>query len=386
MTQSQLTVIIVDDNEAVLCGLRRILRPKSRDWRLHFACGAEQALETMQRQPPDIVVTDIRMPHVDGAALLRRVRHEHPDTVRLVLSGHADREDIVRSVGPIHQFLSKPCDGPTLIATITRLGRLREVMRLPALRTIATGLECLPPIPEIHRRLLSELDRPDATAASIGAVLAEDVAMTAKMLQLVNSAFFGSVRPIYTAQDAVTRLGVNTVRGVVVAMRLFEQAVGAMTPTLSMNSMWRRAFAVSAACRLEAVALGLNEAAAANASLAGMLHEVGRLTLAVQTPARYTEAIAVATATGRSIASVEAECFGASQGELGGYLLGLWGFDQSLVDAVVYHARPAESTDNAPTCLTALHLAASSETIDRAWRVDRDEAYLERIGGRRKAA
>ena len=107
-------ILFVDDESMVLSGLQRSLRLMRSEWEMVFAPGGNEALAAMDLQPFDIIVTDMRMPGMDGAQLLEEVQRRSPQTLRMVLSGQSDRETILRSVNPAHQFISKPCEGEEL--------------------------------------------------------------------------------------------------------------------------------------------------------------------------------------------------------------------------------------------------------------------------------
>ena len=103
-------LLFVDDEAMVLSGLRRALHGMRAEWDMHFVDGAEAALKILDEMPFDVVVSDMRMPKMDGAQLLERVKMRHPDVIRMVLSGQSSRAAVLRSLAPAHQFLSKPCD------------------------------------------------------------------------------------------------------------------------------------------------------------------------------------------------------------------------------------------------------------------------------------
>ncbi|MEM8546876.1 MAG: response regulator, partial [Pseudomonadota bacterium] len=189
-------IIFVDDEANILSGLKRMLRPMRKEWDMHFAGGAEDALAKMAEEPFDIVVTDMRMPGRDGAWLLEQVKEQYPDTARIVLSGHAEHDMTVRSVAAAHQFLAKPCDADTLRATVLRTCRLRDMMANKPLQRLATSIGQLPSVPEIYREMSAEMAKPEPSLKAIGKIVGSDLAMSAKVLQLVNSAFFGLRRRI----------------------------------------------------------------------------------------------------------------------------------------------------------------------------------------------
>jgi len=176
----------------VLDGLRRMLRKLRREWEMEFAPGGPEALELLDRRPCDVVVSDMRMPGMDGAQLLGEVLNHHPSTVRMILSGQCDRAAVMKAVGPAHQFLSKPCDAEMCVAS-------------------------LPSLPDVYHALREELSHENPSPAAIGRLVDADPALTARLLQLVSSSFFGSSRRVASAAEAAELLGVETLRG------LFEQ-------------------------------------------------------------------------------------------------------------------------------------------------------------------
>ena len=120
-------VIFVDDEPRVLEGLKRMLRPKRNEWQMTFVGSAQAALDALKAEPCEVVVTDMRMPGMNGAELLEVVQREYPDTIRLILSGQAETESVMKALGVSHQFLSKPCDAEILQGTISRAFALRDL-------------------------------------------------------------------------------------------------------------------------------------------------------------------------------------------------------------------------------------------------------------------
>lgn len=121
-------VLFVDDEPSILQGLQRGLRSMRATWEMHFAEGGAQALAILDTTPIDAVVTDLRMPGMDGAELLKQVSRRFPGVVRLSLSG-TSAEEVLRVVGLAHQCLLKPCDLETLKATVTEACAFQAVYR-----------------------------------------------------------------------------------------------------------------------------------------------------------------------------------------------------------------------------------------------------------------
>ena len=150
-------ILFVDDEQNILQGLKRMLRPMRNEWDMHFANGAEEALkivpkhkvatEELEDGPVDVIVSDMRMPNLDGAYLLGQIRDRYPATARIILSGHAEQEMAIRSVAAAHQFLAKPCDAETLRETVKRACQLREMMASERLQKITAEIGQLPSVP-----------------------------------------------------------------------------------------------------------------------------------------------------------------------------------------------------------------------------------------------
>jgi len=176
------TVLFVDDEQGVLDGLRRMLFPLRREWNQLFAGSGEEALRMLDEHPVDVIVSDMRMPGMDGAALLREVRRRHPEVIRFVLTGQTDDESVYRTVGDAHQFLMKPCPPDVLKNAIGRALALRERLANPAVASLATEMGELPALPETYRQLCDELNSPEGSVANVGRIIEKDPAMTAKIL------------------------------------------------------------------------------------------------------------------------------------------------------------------------------------------------------------
>jgi DNA-binding NtrC family response regulator len=114
-------ILFVDDDQDILAGLRNRLRAQRSRWDMVFVQSGYEALEELELASFDVVVSDMRMPLMDGAELLAQVKDRHPDVARIVLSGDAERDAVQRALPIVHQFLTKPCDGNVLRAAIEQV-------------------------------------------------------------------------------------------------------------------------------------------------------------------------------------------------------------------------------------------------------------------------
>jgi len=343
-------ILFVDDERRILDALRNLLRRERRNWEMVFAQGPDEAFAHLNAGPFDIVVCDMRMPKTDGVAILTHVKERMPSALRIVLSGYTDTASALRVVPVAHQVLMKPCDAGAIKHALQRATALRELMTDKRIHRLVGNTRTLPSAPTVYNALLEVLARGTASAQQVSQVVERDPAMTAKLLQVVNSAFFGLPRAITEVRSAVTYLGTNTVRHLVLAVEAFECVRGADTAFVE----HRRQHAMSTAQIARQIA---PSALADQAFVAGMLHDVGSLLLASTLPKEHAAVRQLAERTGRPIQQVETEKLGASHSQVGGYLLGMWGLSLPIVEAVTYHHNPESLPETGADLARLLHRA-----------------------------
>lgn len=376
-------ILFVDDEARILDGLQRMLRPLRNRWEMVFAPGGAAAMEALEGAAFDVVVTDMRMPDVDGAAVLHHVRDISPQTVRIVLSGQTDMATAVRTVRVAHQFLPKPCDADALRRVVERSLALRSLLADDALRQAVGGVDVLPSVPEVYSALEAAIMRPDGTLAGIAAIVERDSALCAKVLQIVNSSFFGLPRQATLIEHAVNYLGVNVLRAVVLSHEIASSA-GTDVPSVGFSIQAHQMHSLLTAQLARTIAREEVRAIADDAFMAGMLHDIGELLLAVRAPALWQQVQAEARLAGESVAAVEIRRGGASHASVGAYLLGLWGMPLHIVEAVAHHHTPSSVVDGTMDVLTAVHVAdallqeVTAPPSGAASSID--EVYLSSIG------
>ncbi len=329
----QRSILFVDDEAPLLDGLRRALHADRPRWSMRFACGAAQALEAMRAAPADVVVTDMRMPDMDGMALLTAVQAEWPAAARIVLSGYADLALVAQTSVVAHQYLLKPCDTATLRGTIERTLELQAALSDPALRRLVGGLGSLPAAPGAYRQLSSALGDPEVPVRALARIVQQDASLVARVLQFVNSAYYGLARRVASVEQAIAYLGINTLRHLTLTVEV-QRAFGGGPAAGTAFAAFERHGALTAriARRLEG-----DPARGEVAFAAGLLHDAGKLVLASRLPEAYAEILARAARDRRSHVEVEREVLGADHAAVGGYLLGLWGLPHAIVEAVTFH-------------------------------------------------
>lgn len=377
-------ILFVDDDELALRGLDRLLRTMRDEWEMEFTDSGEKALARMALVPFDIIVSDMRMPGMNGAELLNEVLKRHPKTLRLILSGYADRDLILKCIGSTHQYLAKPCDAKTLKMTVRRAAHLEESLKSEALRLLLNRCSVLPSVPALYSEIVETLQDPAADVEEVGAIIVRDVAMTAKILKLVNSAFFGLGNEISSPGEAVTYLGTDTIKSLILVTHAFTDA-DVRLEGFSMEALWAHSLEVSNAAKAVAFYEGAERKVIDEAFVAGLLHDVGKLVFAVNLPQEYQQTINLAREKGISLAEAEKQVFKSNHADVGAYLLGLWGLPVPVVEAIALHHHPDSTFLRSFSPLTALHVgnalvSAEFPSITGVPTGEPDMDYLKSIG------
>lgn len=378
-------ILFVDDEAHALEALRHTLHTMHSEWKMEFAQSGEEALRTLSGQPFDVVVSDLRMPGMDGAALLAEVRRRHPQIMRIILSDRSGQETILKTAGLSHQCIAKPCEAEKLKQTIRRACALRDLLASRSLQQLVSQMESLPSLPTLYAEMCEELQSPSSSVKRLGEIVARDLGMTAKILQLVNSAFFGLRRHLSNPIDAVSFLGSETVMSLALSVHVFSQFNQAHLPNFSLETLWHHSMATGTLAKRIATSERASAKSAGDTFTAGLLHDVGKVILATTLPDWYKQAISVAEKEKITIAKAEREIFGATHAEVGAYLLGLWGLPDEVLEAVAFHHDPTRFPTQGFSTLTAVHVAnvlehESHAAQQKAETSAFDHQYLSQLG------
>jgi HD-like signal output (HDOD) protein/CheY-like chemotaxis protein len=384
MSKVMTEVLFVDDDLSTLEGLESRLKVLRDEWRMRFVSGAQAALVAMQEQPADVVVTDMKMADMDGAELLRQVRLRWPETVRLILSGNTSQDAVMRSLPVAHQFLAKPCDLTQLRQVIVRARALQLCLYSPGVTAAVGSLKSLPAVPRLFQALNQELNSGRGTAKSVAEIIEQDMAMTLRLLQLVNSAFFGLTRRVTHIREAVTYLGFEPIRSLVASAELFRAMSKMCAPKgFSLEEIQQHALRVGSLTQQ----LLTDREQQRTAFCASILHDIGRVALAVALPEDFSRTRELAEAKGVPLHQAEQIVFKCTHAEISAHILALWGLPNPLVEAVAFHHRPADLPEPQFGIAGAIHVADALDHlrptpgVAKADPYDRfDREYLRSVG------
>jgi len=371
-------ILFVDDEPLVLEGLKRMLYPYRSDWEMVFVSSGQEALQQLAESEFDVLMTDVRMPQMTGIELLAEVAKRYPQIVRMVLSGTADQEMTLRSVTLAHQYLVKPCDAKTLRAKVEHALSFHRTLENPVLKQVIARLHSLPSIPSVYVKLMGALQAPNVSIREAGEIIAQDLGMSAKVLQLVNSSFFGMGRRVTTPAEAAVYLGIDTIKALALSVSAFSQFNAKALSFFSIEDLQEHSMGVGFLARSIAKSLGQSRSAIDDAFLGGMLHDIGKLVLASNCPDQYKEVQRFARDNLMRIWEAERTVFGTAHDEVGGYLLWLWGLPDAITEIVARHHRLAVETVLTAAPVLAVHLA--DELISASLGRDLDQEELTALG------
>jgi len=335
-------MLFVDDETDILEGLENRFHPLRHFWHARFASSGEEALRLLAEEPADVIISDMRMPGMDGAELLAKVRQQWPSMIRIMLSGETGDEGLLRATAAAHQVLAKPCDIDRLKDKVSQAIRLRNCLNQPPVIEAVSQLGSLPALPEISQKLQSLISDGHGTIDKIASLIEQDAAMTARIMQLANAANIAEQPPVQHVHDALARLGLELVHSLIVTQ--------ALSLKVTTGSVMHQAIidCQAAAVRTARLASELADPPELKQTVfaIAMLRSVGELAL-----------LQVGVQASVSIHPVL----------LSGYLLSLWGFPLEQVAAVTFSHLPMLGNPGPDDAATVVHVAnALQRHLDRS--------------------
>ncbi|MGP8247168.1 MAG: response regulator [Bryobacteraceae bacterium] len=333
---SEPRILFVDDEPNVLDGLRRLLHPLRRQWRLSFAGGSAEALRMLASDSFDAIVTDVQMPNLRGGDLLARVARDYPQTVRVILSGMRD-SDLLLAATSAHRVLKKPCNPKELQAALEIALFSRNIAANPTLQKVILQTESLPSVPSVYLEFVEATRDPDVSLHRLSGIVSKDMAITTKLLQIVNSPLFAPRHPVVNTQEACSYLGIENIQALLLSVSIFSRFGNVGMRHLSIDALQKHSLRVAALAKAIAARERLPRTSVDECFLAGMLHDIGKLILADNCAEDYDACLARAVEQRSDPLDTELATFGVTHADVGMYLLRLWGLADSVAQGVAEH-------------------------------------------------
>lgn len=377
-------ILFVDDDPNILMGLQRGLYSMREEWDMNFVNSGDAALAILEQETVEVVVSDMRMPAMTGLDLLNTVQDRFPQTVRILLSGDSDRQSILTSMARAHQYLSKPFDVQQLRALLMQTIAQGDLLHNTTIRAYISRLTSIPSLPALYLELTEALRSGDVSPARVGEIISRDIGMTAKILQLANSAVYGIRVEVTQPEQAVLLLGLDAVQSLVLSLSVFSSLSPGVPSGCSTEKLWEHSNLTGALARAIARAEGVGLPQSGIYLSAGILHDIGKLVIASCDPELHRRIAVESRCNGRSQWEMERESIGCTHAEIGAFLLGIWGLPSPIVEAVAWHHQPSRSPVKAFCPLAAVHVANALltpvEVPQPGTFPDVDHEFLQRIG------
>jgi HD-like signal output (HDOD) protein len=379
-------VLFVDDDQEEFNFLARGISKERGQFEMRHVASGEEALVRLVAEKYDVIISSTRTADMDGAVLLQTVCEQHPAMVRILLASQQEMERALRAVPVAHQFLLKPCDPTMARIAVERATNLSRILNNRMLASLVGTVKDLPVLPKTYFALREKLQDPEVPITELVEVVEKDVAISAKIFQLVNSAFFGLPLEVSSIKSAVSFLGIQMLQNLVLAAEVFSMINDTTAlPGFSFEELQAHSqLAAKIAIRLPAAPHTRDIAV-----MAALVHDVGKLVLATRSPRHFARALAEATREQVPLFAAEKQLMGVSHGEVGAYLLGIWGLPSPVVEAVAYHHTPEAATSNDTLdAVGIVHIAniLAHEAVQRSGLKPEfptqsiDPGYLERLG------
>lgn len=346
-------VLFVDSSPEAFVGLQEQMSDAGPPWQVDYAASGEQALAVLAAEPVDVIIVDEQLAPMDGVTLLTRVREKHPTTIRMILSqsSAANRPSLAAIVA--HRVLAKPCNVSELALMVRRSCALRTLTGETEAYRRTMAAAALPSKPGVYMELNRVLSDPTWQPSQVSAAVERDVAMSAKVLQLANSALFGLTQNVTAVKDAVVYLGVETVKSLALTAEAFGKLGPRNTTDFSFDAFQNHAMLVA---RITAAMLPTGRAQQ-EAVTAALLHDIGKLVIISDGSTRWSQLKRQAAAREIPVHELEQENDGVTHADIGAYLLSLWGLPDAIVEAVAHHHTAGRVPGVALDSVVAVHVA-----------------------------
>jgi HD-like signal output (HDOD) protein len=214
----------------------------------------------------------------------------------------------------------------------------------------------LPSLPSLYLQLTEELRSPDVSASRISQIVSKDLAMTSKILQIVNSAYFGLSRQISSIERAILLMGLEMLRSFVLSVEVFSMFEAKKMAGLAVAGLWRHSMNCAALARKIGVSERFSRNGADNVSTAAFLHDIGKLLMANEMPEKYREVSRLVSSENLPSFEAEQQVFGFDHAEAGGFLLSRWKLPTAIVQPVRWHHAPSCANGETVAAVTVVHV------------------------------
>ncbi len=356
MATTKTRILLIDDEIDCLNELKASLASKQDQWILEFSNNPQQALESILQDPPTVVICDYHMPQINGAELLREAEKAHPFLHRFIVAEREDLQILEDGIGSAFHYLPKPCQANRLESEIQRCLSIEKWLGKTQIKNIVGTLGELPSLPSLYLKIVEVLNDSDVSIEKVGKAISTDITISARILKIVNSSYFGFDETISDITQAFSVLGIETVKNLVLAIQVFNESEGGGQNPQS-NRLWQHSMDVAIGARNVMMYETGSSRLAEGAYTSGLFHDIGKLIMQRAAPDAYQSAKEFAMRMQIPAWKAEDEVLGCNHAETGGYLLARWGLPIEVIESAVLHHEPVNSSGSSFSSLAAVYVA-----------------------------
>ncbi len=375
-----LKILFVDSEIYVLNGIKRILHKNQNVWKMFFVDNINQANEIMSVHDIDVVVSEFKMTTKDNEPFLKEVKSKYPLAIRIVYSDAIDKEKLYDSLFWAHYFLQKPFKPEELKERINSGIRIQSnISENIAFQNLVSGITKLPSLPEIFFEINDIIKKDDFSMKQVSDLIEKDVAMSARILQIVNSGFFGINKEITSIFEALNFIGIQTVKSLVLTANLFKVFSGNHMLEKYLTQIVNHSLLVANGAKKYIERFAKETNLSELAFITGLFHDIGKLILFSSEDLRQKLVENFQLLNGNQLEE-ERKIFGATHPELGAYLLSLWGMGNDVIEAVAYHHNPQKIDSTKNLLLLSVYLAnIAAGILELGIKTVDDKGYSEEL-------
>ncbi|RVU32463.1 MULTISPECIES: HDOD domain-containing protein [Neptunomonas] len=386
---SRATKMILFDPESAQVNWPQMITRVGKAWEISRIDHVDLLIEQVAHSQVDAVFVCKSLKGLIEIDLFRRLQEISPTTLRFQLGTSIESpRSLAQKLELTHRIFERPDDVSQVVGTVNYLLKISRLTSRSKLRQFLSKENDIASAPKVYHDLNIELNAEATHASRIAAIIEQDPALTAKIIKVANSPFFGLPRPISQIPEAISIIGIRKLRALVVSSYIY----GHFPPHpkwghFSFEDMNARAILVARLAMDIAKEARAPKIIAEQAYLAGLLHNIGIIIMASQAPGLYQKALQLAAHENMPLHAAERKVAGFYHGEIGATLMAMWNIPPRAVEAILLHSIPKLSEERGFQPLTAVHVAdalipAKMGNTNLPINSQLSEAYLEQAGVR----
>ena len=339
-------VLFVDDEENILKSIRRGFY--MADFEVHTALGAKAGLAVLEKEDIDLVISDVRMPEMDGIRFLEIVKEKYPSTSRGILSGFVEQTAAFKSLtqGLTSTYFAKPWEDEVLQKRIRHILYVRKILHSQKLLLLINSIGELPTLPSLYQEFMQAMED-EKSIKEISAIIQKDTSIAAKVLQIANSAFYGSNKTS-SVDQAMLYIGLSTIKDIVLAVSLtsrkkWNKAQDKFLEDIFAHSSQMNRYVV------QIYKLFNSSKRIRQFPSVGLMHDIGKIILLQYYPERF-ESIVAHQENNPGMNFFESEMDlgyeGNTHAEIGAFFLDWWNLPAIFTEVALFHHTPEKASEH----------------------------------------